>query len=119
MVDIRNAGNGSKGSAYPLEPNATYLGKVAMVHADNTVSVEVRKINSTFDRCKVVGSPLLQPLLKGDRVVCGLLDGLKQELVVYGRYDTTGVLNAISINDEGTIDLSGNVIISAENALTF
>ena len=87
MADIRATTPGAKGSAYPLQPNATYLGEVKMVYPDNTVGVYVKKLTSTFSRCKVVGSPLLQPLLKGDKVVCGLLDGLKQELVVYGRYD--------------------------------
>ena len=119
MADIRATTPGAKGSAYPLQPNATYLGEVKMVYPDNTVGVYVKKLTSTFSRCKVVGSPLLQPLLKGDKVVCGLLDGLKQELVVYGRYDTTGVTNAVSLNSEGTIDLSGNIMISAGNTLAF
>ena len=119
MADIRATTSGAKGSAYPLQPNATYLGEVKMVYPDNTVGVYVKKLSSTFSRCKVVGSPLLQPLLKGDKVVCGLLDGLKQELVVYGRYDTTGVTNAVSLNSEGTIDLSGNIMISAGNTLAF
>jgi hypothetical protein len=119
MADIRATTSGAKGSAYPLQPNATYLGEVKIVYPDNTVGVYVKKLSSTFSRCKVVGSPLLQPLLKGDKVVCGLLDGLKQELVVYGRYDTTGVTNAVSLNSEGTIDLSGNIMISAGNTLSF
>jgi hypothetical protein len=119
MADIRATTSGTKGSAYPLQPNATYLGEVKIVYPDNTVGVYVKKLSSTFTRCKVVGSPLLQPLLKGDKVVCGLLDGLKQELVVYGRYDTTGVTNAVSLNSEGTIDLSGNIMISAGNTLSF
>ena len=119
MADIRATTPGAKGSAFPLQPNATYLGEVKIVYPDNTVGVYVKKLSSTFSRCKVVGSPLLQPLLKGDKVVCGLLDGLKQELVVYGRYDTTGVTNAVSLNSEGTIDLSGNIMISAGNTLAF
>ena len=119
MADIRATTPGAKGSAYPLQPNATYLGEVKIVYPDNTVGVYVKKLSSTFSRCKVVGSPLLQPLLKGDKVICGLLDGLKQELIVYGRYDTTGVTNAVSLNSEGTIDLSGNIMISAGNTLSF
>jgi hypothetical protein len=119
MADIRATTPGAKSSAYPLQPNATYLGEVKMVYPDNTVGIYVKKLSSTFSRCKVVGSPLLQPLLKGDKVVCGLLDGLKQELVVYGRYDTTGATNAVSLNSEGTIDLSGNIMISAGNTLAF
>ena len=119
MADIRATTPGAKGSAYPLQPNATYLGEIKIVYVDNTVGVHVKKLRSTFERCKVVGSPLLQPLLKGDKVVCGFLDGLKQELVVYGRYDTTGATNAVSLNSEGTIDLSGNIMISAGNTLAF
>jgi len=119
MADIRATTPGAKGSAYPLQPNATYLGEIKIVYVDNTVGVHVKKLRSTFERCKVVGSPLLQPLLKGDKVICGFLDGLKQELVVYGRYDTTGALNNVTLNNEGTIDLSGNIIISTGNTLSF
>lgn len=111
MADIRATTPGAKGAAYPLQPNATYLGEVKIVHPDNTVGVYVKKLSSTFSRCKVVGSPLLKPIVKGDRVVCGLLDGLKQEMVVYGSYDTTGdtstgVLDSLTVTGDVTVDTS-------------
>jgi hypothetical protein len=120
MADIRSTTPGAKGSAYPLQPNATYLGEVKVVYPDNTVGVYVKKLSSTFSHCKVVGSPLLKPIVKGDRVVCGLLDGLKQEMVVYGSYDTTGdtpigVLDSLTVTGDVTVDTSTLKVDSTNN----
>lgn len=91
MPDIRQV-SGTKGSQHPTKPNETYIGTVKHVLASGRIDVSVTKLNVVIADCKVIDN--VRPLSKGDRVVCGFLDGQQREMVVYGAYRQAGGIDS-------------------------
>jgi len=91
MADMRQVSI-SKGSQHPTKPNESYIGKIRHISSNNTVSVTIAKLNVVIENCKVI--PGVYPLQKGDRVVCGFLDGQQREMVIFGAYSQTGGIDS-------------------------